>query len=113
MELEDFHILAWSPDPEPGRKPPTQVHIVFHIKDLPDVRFVMRLKTVDGMDAFLRLLAEYRRHVWGSGNTPYCTALSGGECRREYDDANGNPLLCILFIQIIWGQAWSLAFYFR
>lgn len=65
LQLEDFQVIAWSPDPEPGRTPPTQVHIIFNVQGLPEARFVLRLKTMDGMDAFIRLLAEYRRHVWG------------------------------------------------
>jgi len=68
LEIEDFHVSAWSPDPVPGRGKATQVHVVYHIKGLDDARFVQRFKTVDALDAFLRMLAEYRRHVWGGGN---------------------------------------------
>jgi len=68
LRIEEFHTIAWSPDPEPGRGKPTQVHVIFHIEGMDEARFVMRLKSVEAMDAFISLLAEYRRHVWGGGN---------------------------------------------
>ena len=66
QEIEEMHFLAWSPDPEPGRGKATQVHVVYRLKGTNQIAFTQRFKTVEALDAFIRLLAEYRRHVWGT-----------------------------------------------
>lgn len=66
LEIEETHVVSWGPQEDPDHVKPTQVHLIFKLKGLPDVRFIMRFKTVIAMDAFLSLMAEYRINVWGN-----------------------------------------------
>ncbi len=63
--IKEWHTIAWSPDPVPGRTPPTQVHLIFEVEGFELERFLMRIKSLDAMDGLIRLLEEYREHVWG------------------------------------------------
>jgi hypothetical protein len=63
--IDEIHTIAWSPDPEPGRTPPTQVHMIFKVSGFPQERFVLRLKSKEAADGLIGLLEEYRKAVWG------------------------------------------------
>jgi hypothetical protein len=70
FEIDNYELFAWSPDPEPGRTPPTQVHLHWELKGLPDIKQVLRFKGPVGMDQLIDLLIEYREAVWGQRPTP-------------------------------------------
>lgn len=66
FEIEGYELFAWSPDPVPGRTPPTQVHWMLETKGIPDLKQVLRFKSPVGLDQFIDLLVEYREEVWGT-----------------------------------------------
>lgn len=60
--MEEITIAAWCPD-DKAQTPPTQVHLIFNVKELP-VPQVIRFKSPDTLGFLLEELARYRADVW-------------------------------------------------
>jgi hypothetical protein len=63
IESEEFHVASWSPGEDGEGVPPTQVHMVFHVKGANAI-FVLRLKSRVVTDAIIAALADHRDDVW-------------------------------------------------
>lgn len=62
FEIEVIKIAAWCPD-EKAQTPPTQVHLIFNVKELP-YPLVLRFENPDTLGFLLAELARYRAEVW-------------------------------------------------
>lgn len=67
VPIDGYDVVSWSPDPEPGRTPPTQLWVIYElaIEDAPAL--VLRLKSDRAADEFIGILREHRAAIWGDG----------------------------------------------
>lgn len=59
---DETGVAAWSPDPEPGRSPATQVHLFFGKP--PGTVLVVRFKSPRTLSVLIEALIEHRNEVW-------------------------------------------------
>lgn len=59
---EETHVYSWSPDPEPGRGPVTQVHL--HLGKPPGPVLLVRFKSPRTLSALIEALMDHRADVW-------------------------------------------------
>lgn len=62
LEALSLHVASWSPSSDP-RKPPTQVHIIVEMKELP-YPIVIRIKSRDACSEIIQALRTHRDDVW-------------------------------------------------
>lgn len=82
LQIKELRITAWCPDEE-AEEPPEQVHVIIRFKDeyeLPDL--VIRFKSPDGLNNFLRDMERMRDAVWPDWP------------EREFDAAYQGPTVC-------------------
>lgn len=65
IEFDGYRVLEWVP---PDGDDPTEVHILFEVKDAPII-FALRLKSADAVDRHIAILQRHRNNVWGSDAT--------------------------------------------
>lgn len=83
------HVYSWSPDPEPGRSPATQVHL--HFGDPPGTVFVVRFKSPRTLSALIHALKEHRDAVWPK----VCRVCDGsGVLDRELAEGGAGAARC-------------------
>lgn len=63
LELEEWEITGWSPDPE-AKLPMEQLHIILHVEGLEEYAFVLRFKSPDSLGFLIEELADYRTQIW-------------------------------------------------
>ena len=63
MQRVGYDVFSWSPDPEPGRTPPTAVVVMLIIDDEPKVG--LRLKSRRAVDQLVDTLERHTVDVWG------------------------------------------------
>lgn len=64
VPVSDLEVASWSPGADGENVPPTQVHVLYRVKEL-NALFVMRLKSKEATDSLIAALVEHRDHVWG------------------------------------------------
>ncbi len=63
INCDGITVAEWSPDPIPGRTPPTQVHML--IAAGVGINVIVRLKSSRAVDELIQALQTHRRGVWG------------------------------------------------
>lgn len=79
--LPEIEIGAWRPTDD---APPEQVHLIFHLQDLPPI--VVRFKSPDTLGFLVEELARYRREVWPEAE-PLALSGAAAPVHRIYFDA--------------------------
>jgi hypothetical protein len=93
FDIEEIKVAAWCPD-DKAQLPPTQVHLVFAMKDFP-APVVLRFKSPDTLGVLIEELAHYRQEVWPdaepldlnpngfSSSSPQRGELEGGDPEKS------------------------------
>ncbi len=64
VPVTEMQVSSWSEGEAGAGVPPTQVHILYRVKELGAI-FVMRLKSKEATDSLIAALIKHRNDVWG------------------------------------------------
>ena len=67
FQIEAYEVCSWSPGAEGENKPPTQVHLLLHLRGLAPL--VMRLKSFQAVTNMIDALKHHRDFVWNPHRT--------------------------------------------